>query len=246
MRPQLTPELIESLAKTVTRRAFTVWVYLFTRADNETSKTWPSTSTIGKALGINRNHVSAQITELTEAGWLATEHRKGTSNRYRVTAPEGATATSATPHKGATATSAGGVPPRVQVDAEPATATGPHLLPPRDTNSTKNSKGKKKGSKPKPVKFDAAKVGLPFQSELFRKTWGDFVASRETIKAPLTEMAATRILAKCRAWGESVAIEALDTSIESGWKGIFLPKGSRLPAKPSTPTKEPYVFKASD
>jgi hypothetical protein len=76
-------------------------------------------------------------------------------------------------------------------------------------------------------------MDLPFASETFRQTWADFLEHRKTVKAPMSDLAAKRILAKCRSWGEPVAIEALDRSIEAGWKGIFPPRGNNEPQRES-------------
>lgn len=81
--------------------------------------------------------------------------------------------------------------------------------------------------------FDPLSLALPFPSDAFRQSWGDFCQSRKSIKPPLTEVAASRLLKKCERWGEETAIAAIDASIENGWKGLFEPKrsGPRAPER---------------
>jgi hypothetical protein len=96
-------------------------------------------------------------------------------------------------------------------------------------------KGKRPPFKPNPVPspipkketFDPSTVDLPFASDRFRQSWGDYCCHRQHIKVPLTELAVTRLLNKCRQWGEDVAIASIDATIESGkWTGLFPPKGN--------------------
>jgi hypothetical protein len=85
---------------------------------------------------------------------------------------------------------------------------------------------------PKKETFDPTKVDLPFGSEDFRQSWGDFcdhrggLVKRGDKKAELTELAVTRLLKKCGRWGEETAIASIDITIENGWKGLFEPKGN--------------------
>lgn len=89
-RPLLTPDLIGALARAVPRRAQMVWVYLWSRADRQTAKAWPSTGTIAEAVGTHRNRVSEDIQALAQAGWLRIERRAGISSRYGVAVPTSA------------------------------------------------------------------------------------------------------------------------------------------------------------
>lgn len=57
--------------------------------------------------------------------------------------------------------------------------------------------------------------------------WQDFVSNRKTLKSPLTDLAATRIISsleKFRQAGHDPN-QILNKSIENGWKGVFEPKG---------------------
>jgi hypothetical protein len=87
---------------------------------------------------------------------------------------------------------------------------------------------------------------LPYDSEGFRDTWKLFCQMRAGKKKSVTELAATRILAKCRDWGEAIAIEALDRSIGGEWTDIYLPKsnGAAPRSKGGAPKRGPLIFKA--
>lgn len=114
-------------------------------------------------------------------------------------------------------------------DAE-GTETGPKGEPKRDHNGSPFKPKPKPSPKPKET-FDPTKVDLPFDSERFRQSWGEFCQHRKDIRKPLTKLAVTKALNKCRAFGEADAIVAIDESITSGWPGLFKPKQSG-PTKP--------------
>lgn len=116
-------------------------------------------------------------------------------------------------------------------DAE-GTETGPKGGPKRDQNGTTTGPLSNLRPSPKPKEtFDPTEVDLPFDSERFRQSWGDFCRYRRELpdaaKAPLTGLAVTRLLAKCKRWGEGGAIASINTTIESGkWTGLFKQKGN--------------------
>jgi hypothetical protein len=207
-----------------------IWVYLHTRADVQTGKCWPSLNTIRKTIRTNRNHALEDIRTLEAAGWLSVLRRPGTINKYVVQSPlPGVPATDTHPTKRL-------YPLREQ----PVSATG------TPTEHTKNTTRNTEGAGKKSLKFDPLKVGLPFQSDRFRKTWGEFVEHRNQIKKPLTQLATSKLLAKLERWGEGTAVQSLDEAVENGWQGVFEPKGNGQSSRPSTPTKPPYVFTASE
>jgi len=217
-RPICTPALVAAINRDVPRRAAVVWWFLWASADRETSLAWPSTTTLAEALGMHREDVSRATRLLQEKGWLRKEARGGKSSIYTVLEPSpGRCPQNATSPE--------------QVDPVPPH----HLTPTRHTpcprGATQNTEGTQKehkeGSLERTKPFDPTTVELPFQSDGFRSSWLDFCEHRQDVKHPLSELAATRILAKCKRWGEAVAIEALDNSIESGWKGIFKPRADR-------------------
>jgi hypothetical protein len=173
---------------------------------------------------------------LEQAGWITVDRSNGARSSYTL-APIGTGDKKCTGDKKDTATSdkkcAGS---RVTGDKK-CTGTSALFV----THSRKEERGKKKGANEAPI--DAA---LPFDSEPFRKAWSDFSQHRAQSKHPLTELAASRILAKCQRWGEAKAIEALDLAIENDWRGIFPPKSNGKPNGSPTPRKAPYVFSAAE
>jgi hypothetical protein len=219
MRPLLTPDLVSSLAHAVPRRAQVVWFCLWAHADRDSGEAWPSADTIAAEVCTNRNHVHEDVSALRAAGWLVII-RSGNSNRYRLLDP---TATECNQDR---------TSDRVECNRDGTsnvTGTGPTVYPGQDPNTTKNTTKIKKPrcAKGNASDFEPRSMDLPYESDRFRKTWGDFCDHRETIKVPLTLIAASRVLAKCRQWGEEEAIQAMDNTIESGkWTGIFRPRSN--------------------
>lgn len=74
------------------------------------------------------------------------------------------------------------------------------------------------------IKFDPSTMRLPYESEAFRSAWCDWCEDRKKRKKPLTERAARLQLIEIVRWGESAAIESIETSIKAGWQGLFPPK----------------------
>jgi len=224
MRPQLTPDLIAALSRAVPRRAQMVWVYLWARAGKETGKAWPSLTTIQEALQIRRHHVLEQIQVLEREEWLVVD-RTGRGNKYTLQTPKPVDPNTGTdtskdgPQHGNTPTRS-----MVPVAGTDGPRGGNTSVPVAGT-PTEHTKNTPKNTTKKRTTFEPMKVELPFDSERFRQSWADYCQHRETIEAPLTDIATTRLLAKCKRWGEPKAIEAIDNTIESGkWTGLFEPK----------------------
>lgn len=95
---------------------------------------------------------------------------------------------------------------------------------PTDTNQRK--KGLERRNRRSPV--------VPFEGSAFSKAWADFREHRKQIRAPMTPLAEERMLAKLGKLEEGVAVEALASSIENGWKGVFPDKVKRRPLVPQT------------
>jgi len=85
------------------------------------------------------------------------------------------------------------------------------------------------GQGKKPTKKKATEPPAPIPDSLdtpgFRKAWADFLEHRREMKHPATALAQTRLLNQCEKWGEARAVEAIDTSIGNGWRGLFEPRG---------------------
>jgi hypothetical protein len=65
------------------------------------------------------------------------------------------------------------------------------------------------------------KEELPFSSDSFIKTWGDWKLFRKEIKKPLTERSFNMQLKFLKAYSEPDAIKILEQSILNGWQGLF-------------------------
>jgi len=69
----------------------------------------------------------------------------------------------------------------------------------------------------------------------FVKAWEDFLAYKKQRKEKLSDMTQQRKLATFVKWGAAVAVEAIHTTIENGWQGVFEPKGTNhQPSKATT------------
>ena len=82
--------------------------------------------------------------------------------------------------------------------------------------------------RPKPPKFDPAALALPHGAGL-ANAWAEFAQHRRELKAPLTPLAAQRIVADLAAVNEAAAVEALRKSVKHGWRGVFLDAAKDTP-----------------
>ncbi|QYC51678.1 putative replication initiation protein [Acinetobacter phage Abp95] len=73
-------------------------------------------------------------------------------------------------------------------------------------------------------KFDPIDCELP--SNVDKKDWIDFVEMRKSIKKPLSELAAKKILNKLESFGV-YAKQSIENSIVSSWADVYLPKRSK-------------------
>jgi len=218
-RPMLTPEIVEALSAAVERRAFAVWVFLWTHASRDTGLAWPAASTIATGVKMGRKHVCEDLAALESAGWLRIERRPGESNRYSLLAPpaigchcDGASSNGGCHDDGA---------PPVPVTGQ-GVPLSQGINPPRTHQEPKDTRARRKRAD-----FDPTSTPLPYPSERFRQTWLDLCEHRTRIKAPMTEMAAKRMFADFERWGEAKAIEGMDSTIKSGkWVGVFEPKSN--------------------
>jgi hypothetical protein len=67
---------------------------------------------------------------------------------------------------------------------------------------------------------------LPFSSEEFKDLWRDWIQHRKEIKKPLTKTATKHQVSFLRGMSESMAMASIQTSIRSGWTGLFPPAKS--------------------
>ncbi|RKQ59908.1 phage replication protein O [Thermovibrio guaymasensis] len=78
-------------------------------------------------------------------------------------------------------------------------------------------------------KFDPVDCELP--SNVEKKDWIDFVEMRKSIKKPLSELAAKKILKKLDGFGIH-AKQALENSIVSSWSDVYMPKQDKHFSQP--------------
>jgi len=88
--------------------------------------------------------------------------------------------------------------------------------------------------------FDPLKADLPFPSPEFAAAWAEFCQHRVDIKVKLTKLAVTKILNRCRDWGELAAIASIDATVRSNkWTDIYEPRGTTAePVKQRLATAE--------
>lgn len=75
----------------------------------------------------------------------------------------------------------------------------------------------------KPQTYKPETFDLPFSSVEFVTAWNDYLEHRQDIKKPATTKALDLILSKCKKWGETKAIAAIEKTIENRWTGLFEP-----------------------
>jgi len=90
--------------------------------------------------------------------------------------------------------------------------------------------GESQGKKPSKVKEPQTPIPDSLDTPAFHKAWADFLEHRREMKHPATALAQTRLLNQCEKWGEARAVEAIDISIGSGWRGLFEPRGNAATA----------------
>lgn len=204
--------------------ATSVYVVLAKHADLD-GWCWPSFSRLATLCGATRRGVQKAVARLVHENMIVKEKRADshgglTSNRYRVLPLSPQEPVEPTGHR------------VVNQETLPYGTTvhqGGEPIDPRVVNQEHqeldpmNQTQEKAGKKPS---FDPLKIDLPYRSERFLESWAGFVEHRQSRKRPLTSRSAELILAKCRAWGEAAAVEALDTAVENVWSGIFPPKSN--------------------
>lgn len=70
----------------------------------------------------------------------------------------------------------------------------------------------------------------PLPSFIDPKTWEDFKVHRKSLKKPMSDVAATRLINQLTQWhnqGHDVN-QILNGSILNGWQGVFLPNGKEV------------------
>ena len=81
----------------------------------------------------------------------------------------------------------------------------------------------------KKQKFNPVNCELPLNVD--KKDWIDFVEMRKSIKKPLSELAAKKILRKLESFGIH-AKQALENSIVSSWSDVYMPKQDKHFSQP--------------
>jgi hypothetical protein len=66
-----------------------------------------------------------------------------------------------------------------------------------------------------------------FKTEAFKAAWTEWVGHRKDIRHPLTSRAAKMCLGQLTEWGVEKAIVSIQTSVASGWRGLFEPKETK-------------------
>ena len=220
---KLDNEIIDAHLARLDATAWKLYLCLLRHA-NRDSACWPSQAAIAEKTGLGERAVRNAIGRLVEAGLVIVERRPGKPITYLLTP-----APSCRPPDEGPAPSCR--TPRHRRAGDPGTVV------PQNKNKEQEPKNKKRSSKI----FDPCSMALPFPSEGFRQTWSDFCQHRQSLKCRLSELAAIRVLNKCKSWGEHDAIAAMDTSIENGWKGIFQSKSNGQATRETVPKEPPFV-----
>jgi len=81
------------------------------------------------------------------------------------------------------------------------------------------NKKRKAGSKKS--KSPVFEIPETLRNAAFVEVFNDFIEHRKQIKSPLTQLAGDRLVAKLAKHAPDAALEAINASIENGWKGVF-------------------------
>lgn len=85
---------------------------------------------------------------------------------------------------------------------------------------------------------DIAQIPASLDSESFRAAWEDFKKHRIEKRCKMTPTMSEKLLEKLEKHGEWVAIQAIKTSIENGWQGVFPEKVINSDPKVALPFPE--------
>ncbi len=155
-RPPLTPEIVGALTEAVPKRAFAVWVSLYSRARRVDSKAWPAVRTIAKDANVRTENVCKDINRLEAAGWLRVE-RSTAGNQYWLTIPQKVSLeTTTSPPEG--------VPPNDNTQKDCCPAKRQQGVPPNDSKVSRQTTTEpiknQLGTKKEPASAGAVPEGL--------------------------------------------------------------------------------------
>lgn len=89
---------------------------------------------------------------------------------------------------------------------------------------------------PNKKKKDKKEIVFSLPENVTQETWDMFVEHRNHIKKPLTQNAGNLILKKLERFG-ALAEQAVESSIENGWAGVFEPKTKKVSSSMSAAEK---------
>lgn len=111
----------------------------------------------------------------------------------------------------------------------------PYKKPPNPQNGGTDLFSAEEDPPPKPKPIDILSEVIP------KGLAEDFIEHRKSLKKPLTDLAAKRIVSELRTFSNPAA--SIDASIRNGWAGVFAPKDSNGKAiRPAS--KDPTVLRA--
>jgi hypothetical protein len=213
-RPLITPELIAELAAAVPKRAAFLWFYLWSRADFETSVTFPKVRTIGKEARIKAGHVCEDLRLLEAGRWLTVERKPGGRSSYTVSAPRKVYPETGTPPPQSVSRNGNSACPK----------TGTARIPKREhKNSTKehNQETLKKTTPP------TIEIPANLNHPDFLAAWNEWVTYRRERRLTTAPRTLARQLRDLAAWGPVAAAESIERSLKAGWQGLFEPRQNR-------------------
>jgi hypothetical protein len=83
-------------------------------------------------------------------------------------------------------------------------------------------------------------TGDSLKTDRFKAVWREWVAYREETRHKLTARTVTMQIRKLEGFGHDRAIQAIEASIEQGWRGLFEPKTDR--ARPGRAQAKPGKY----
>ncbi len=187
-------------------------IVLVKLADNasDQGQCWPSVPTIAKECSCTERAVYSAIKELERLGHITRRIRSGTSTVYMVNPCTTFTPETDSPLNDIHPTPEPTSPPPLNV-----VHTTPERRSPKPSRTVKRT-----------IKEPSESLQLPFESEVFKNQWADWITYRKAKRKPVSDHGMKQTFEDFTKWGEEASIESMRKSIKSDWQGLFEPRQS--------------------
>jgi DNA-binding transcriptional ArsR family regulator len=179
---------------------------------NDQGECYPSVTMLAEKCSMGERTVQQHIADLEAAGIVTREMRTGRSTMYHINPRKICTPAKSAPPQISHPTPADSAPPPPQISHPTPADSAPITI---NEPSIESSRNRQRRAKP---------VAIALPDWLPPDVWQSWVEYRKSIKAPLTDKAATLCLAKLMKLREAGQdpVAVIDQSIMSGkWTGLF-------------------------